>query len=780
MQTASHCPVPVAAAHPALAALDDPLEWQSYSRAVPGQDGLWESSLAVLGMHCAACAMTLEQLLGRLPGMHSVRVSGASAMARLVWSPQASRPSAWAAALAGSGYALHPAGDPQLLRLRERARRLLLWRWLVAGFCMMQVMMYAFPAYIAASGDITPDMQSLLRWASWVLTLPVMLFSCSPFFSSAWSDLRRRRIGMDVPVALGLLLAFGASSAATFDPSGVLGDEVWFDSVTMFVFFLLSGRLLEARLRSRSAGALQAELQRMPESVERLAPDGSFERVAVRRLVPGDTIRVLPGDVIAADATVLEGSGSVDEAMLTGESRPLKRSAGDPVIAGSNNLDGMLRLRVERSGAQTRHAALVALMEQAALEKPELAQLADRIASPFLLLVLAASALAVLWWWPSGPAQAIGVALSVLIVTCPCALSLATPAATLASAGALARQGVLVRRLAALDGSAAVDTVGFDKTGTLTGERMRIVAATQRAGVTFDQALELAAALAQHSLHPASRAIMERASATPAPAREVTVVAGQGIGGVVAAGPGVCAGHLWLGSAALCRVPAPQRDPVRSQVHLADSQGWLASFTLGEELRADSVQAVRALGALGVQVELLSGDRLAAVRRVAALAGISRFAGECGPEDKLLHVRRLQQQGRRVAMVGDGMNDAAVLAGADVSLAMAQAAATARCGADIVLMGNAPSTVPMLLLQARRTRSVVRQNLGWAALYNLICIPLALMGQMPPWLAGLGMASSSLLVVLNSARLAQLPRVAVAAPAPAPQRGLAELQESAR
>ncbi|HMA09469.1 MAG TPA: heavy metal translocating P-type ATPase, partial [Ramlibacter sp.] len=631
-------------------------------------------------------------------------------------------------------------------------------RWLVAGFCMMQVMMYAVPAYVAATGEITPDIEALLRWASWVLTLPVVLFSCWPFFAAALRDLRHRVVGMDVPVALGVAIAFGASTAATFDPTGPLGGEVWFDSVTMFVFFLLSGRLLEQRLRDRTAGSLEALMRRVPHTVERQqGVGGPFERVAVRRLAPGDVIRVSPGEVLPADGTVIAGESRVDEALLTGESHPLSRGEGARVIAGSVNLTGVVLVRVERTGGQTRWAGIVALMEQASMDKPRLARIADRIASPFLLAVVLAAAGACAWWWSTDHARAIGVAVAVLIVTCPCALSLATPAATLAAAGALARNGVLVRRLQALETCASVDTVVFDKTGTLTEGRMAVVATRLRPGVDGARALSWAAALARHSLHPASRAIVAAARNEGALATEIVEVAGRGVRGSLAAGQGLPAHELRLGSASFCGAPAQSEDVVGPQVHLAEQQGWLASFDLDEAMRQDAVPAMAALHALGLRLQLLSGDRGAGVKRLARRAGIEWSRGDCSPEDKLQHVRQAQRQGHRVAMVGDGMNDGPVLARSDVSIAMGEAVPLAQARSDFVVLGGQLQAVASLWTQARRTRDVVRQNLVWAAVYNAVCVPLAVVGAMPPWLAGLGMAASSLLVVANSARLARVP-----------------------
>jgi Cu2+-exporting ATPase len=737
------------------AVLDEPGEWEAFGRRVAGRDGWWESYLAIEGMHCAACTLTVEQALGEAPGVESVQVNGASGTARVVWTPQLGLPSAWLAALKRAGYGAVPAGDLLNSAPRTQAQRLMLWRWLVAGFCMMQVMMYAVPAYMAGPGEITPDIEALLRWASWVLTLPVVLFSCWPFFTAAWRDVRNGRIGMDVPVALGILIAFGASTAATFDPAGLLGREVWYDSVTMFVYFLLSGRLLEQRLRDRTAGALEALMRRLPQTIERQEQDGEFRRVAVRRLAPGDLIRVLPGEVFPADGIVTTGESRVDEALLTGESRPLLRRKGEAVIAGSHNLSGMVHVRVERVGGETRYAGIVALMEQASMDKPHLAQVADRIASPFLLVVMAAAAAAGAMWWSVDPGRALGVAVAVLIVTCPCALSLATPAATLAAAGALARRGVLVRRLQALESCASIDTVIFDKTGTVTEDRMGLVGTQVREGADTQQALALAGALSRHSLHPVSRAITAAAGAVDWTATQVTEVAGRGVQGIVAAGGGQ-ARQLRLGSATFCGAPARQGDAQGLEVHLADEQGWLATFELDEAMRQDAKPAVSALRALGLRVQLLSGDRGAAVKRLARRAGIEGAFGDCSPEDKLEHVRLAQQRGHLVAMVGDGVNDAPVLARADVSVAMGQAVPLAQAKSDFVVLGGNLRAVASLLLHARRTRQIVRENLAWAGLYNAVCVPLAALGYMPPWLAGLGMAASSLLVVANSARLARI------------------------
>jgi len=740
--------------------LDDPQEWAAFGRPLGAAEApaCWESHVAVEGIHCAACAMTIEDALGAVPGVQSVRVNAASRRARIVWSPAEARPSQWFAAAAQAGYRFVPAGDVSRQQARRIESRRALFRWLVSGLCMMQVMMYAVPAYVAGPGDMTRDIELLLRWASWVLTLPVMLFACGPFFSGAWRDLKQRRIGMDLPVSLGILITFFVSTAGTCDPDGPLGREVFFDSLTMFVFFLLTGRWLEARLRDRTAGALDALMGRLPDSVERRGPDGRFAPVAAHRLAPGDVIRVRPGEAFAADGVVIEGDTSADEALLTGESTPVPRPCGARVLAGSHNLGAAVLVQVGAVGRATRFGQIVALMEDAATQKPRLAQLADRVARPFLAAVLAAAALAAAWWWPAGPGHALMVAASVLIVTCPCALSLATPAAMLASAGERARQGVLVARLQALESLAGVDTVVFDKTGTLTHRQPRLARIYSRRGVPPGDALALAAALAEATLHPAAQALADawraQGLASDWVLAEAQEHAGQGVQGRLRPRrPGGAARALRLGSAAFCGVP--RLDVPAMQVHLSGEEGWVASFVLEEDLRADAAEAVTALGGEGVQVQLLSGDRDAAARRLADGAGIALARGDCLPEDKLDAVRRMQTAGRRVAMVGDGLNDGPVIAQADASFAFGHAVALTRARADFIVLGDELSAIPATLSQARRTLRVVRQNLAWSAAYNAVSVPLALAGWMPAWLAGLGMAASSLLVVLNSARLAR-------------------------
>ncbi len=739
----------------ALALLDAPQEWGAFSHRSNQAADAWESSVVIEGMHCAACSLTVEDALCRVPGVISAQVGAASHRARVVWRDTQVLPSAWMQAVQDCGYRAVPANDVFASERRKLETRQALWRWLVAGLCMMQVMMYAYPAYIAHAGDLTGEMEQLLRWASWVLTLPVMLFSCGPFFRNAWRDVVHLRVSMDMPVALGILITFAVSTVGTFEPLGRFGREVYFDSLTMFVFFLLTGRWLELRLRDRTAGALEAVMNRLPDSVERQLDDGTFARVATRRVVVGDVLRVQAGETFMADGVLCVGQTQVDESLLTGESRALTRGVGAQVLSGSHNLGSTVQMRVEHMGAATRFAQIVALMESAAATKPQGALLADRLAKPFLIAVLIAAAAACAWWWGRDPEHALMVAVAVLVVTCPCALSLATPAAMLASAGALARAGVLVRRLQALEALASIDTLVFDKTGTLTRDAMVLAQVQTRDGCSKERALALAVALAQHSRHPVSRALVSAQKDTRWRCDAVHETAGQGIAGVAysaLAKEGGGAVSLRLGSDTFCAVPPVATSDV--MVYLSDDQGWLASFCLQEELRAQAVEVVAALTALGVGVCLLSGDRAPSVARIARQLGIQRAKAACSPDDKLHYLRDLQAQGHKVAMVGDGLNDGPILAGANVSFAFGQAVALAQAKADFVVLGENLMRVAQTLVLARRTMAIVRQNLWWALLYNAACVPLAVVGVLPAWLAGLGMASSSLIVVLNALRLA--------------------------
>lgn len=740
-----------------FAVLDDPLEQREFTTLTEGPDGqrTARSVLMVQGMYCAACADAVEGALCGLPGVRKAEVHAATRRLTVEWDPAQTRVSALAQAVGRVGYRLLPQREALGVEQRIIEGRRVLWRLFVSGICMMQVMMYTWPAYVTQPGEIPPDLVQLLRWASWVLSVPVLLFASGSFFAGAWRDLKQGRIGMDTPVSIGILVTFVVSSLATFDPTGPWGDEVWFDSLTMFVFFLMGGRYLEFKARARTAGALDELMTRLPEVTERMRPDGTFEPVSVRRLAVGDVVRVQAGQAFPGDGTLLSASARVDEALLTGESEPVARVRGEGVIAGSFNLAGPVEVRIDRLGADTRFAQIVALMERASTDKPRLAQLADRIAAPFLVVVVLAALVAAVLWWQVDHSRALAVAVSVLIVTCPCALSLATPAAMLASAGALAKRGVLVRRLQAFEALAQVDTVVFDKTGTLTQDRLGVRSFRVRPGADEAEALSLAAGLAAGSLHPASRSVVEFAKGRgvePASTQgwlELSESAGKGMSAVHPVYGAVRLGAAdWTGAGA-----SSDEQDGQPCVHVADGEGWLATFELDEGVRVDAAATVARLRELGMQVWLLSGDRPQSAHRIARFVGIAHVVASASPEEKLEQLARLQNQGHRVAMVGDGINDGPVLARAHTSFALGSAAPLAQAQADYLVQSGRLAEVAHALEQARQTMRVVKQNLAWAAAYNALSIPLALAGYMPPWAAGLGMAISSFWVIGNALRL---------------------------
>lgn len=744
-----------------LSGLDDPEALERFTQWRIDRHGerRAESSLRLGGLHCAACAGLIEAALLRLEGVEAARVNAAAELAQVCWDPARTRASALVAAVRHAGYDAAPdlAADARALRAREQG--LALWRLFVAAFCAMQVMMFAAPVYFAAPGELAPDLRQLLHWGSWVLTLPVMWFSAAPFFTGAWRALRQRRIGMDVPVALGLGVTFVASTGAAFDPGGVFGDAVYFDSLTMFVAFLLAARWLEGQARQRAAAALEGGASSLPEQALRVLGDGRTEAVALSRVAVGDRLRVPLGARFAADGVLLDGATASDESLLSGESRPQPKQAGDEVLAGSLNLGAPVEMRVTRCGVATRHAAIVALTREALMQRSALAASAERWAAPFLVAVLVLAGLAAAAWSQIDPARALWVAVSVLIVTCPCALSLAAPSAWLVAGGQLARRGVLLRRLDALDAMARVQVLCVDKTGTLTQAQpqwrgmQRLDAGAASVPLADATLLQLAASLAAWSGHPLSRALAGLAAVDASPPvrwHEVREQAGAGVAALDAQG------REWrLGAAAFVGATAWSGDDDALQLWFGVGGSVLLRIDFEETLRDDAVAALAALRQQGIAVHLLSGDRPQRVQRLAARLGLVVAQASASPQDKRDAVRRLQADGQVVAMLGDGINDAPVLAQADVSLAMGEGSDLARHSADAVLLSMRLSDVAPAFALARRARRVVRQNWAWAAGYNAACIPLALAGWLPPWLAGLGMALSSLAVVGNALRLAR-------------------------
>lgn len=704
-----------------------------------------EARLLVEGVSCAACVWLLEHHLRALEGIEGAWVNLSQHRLRVVFDPEKIPVSRIMQTVRAIGYKPHPWQPESLRSLEEKEKKAAARRLAVAGLGAMQVMMYAVALYAGALQGMASHHRDLLRLACALISIPVVLYAAQPFFLAAWRDLRNRRPGMDVPVSLAIGSAWLASLWATWQGTG----EVYFDSVSMFTFFLLTGRWLEMRVRHARDSTGTDLHSLLPETCLRkeTSRENSWEQTTPSDLRPGDLVRILAGDSIPADGRILNGQSAVDEAALTGEHFPVSRGPGDSVHAGTINTENTLEVEVTQAGGDTRLSAISRLLEQARAEKPALVQLADRVSGWFVSSVLLLSLAVLLYWLQQRPEDAFWIMLSVLVATCPCALSLATPAAMAAATCALQARGFLVCRGHTLGTLVHITHVVFDKTGTLTQGKLRLDAIKVLDDTrTKEEVLDLAAALEAHSRHPL-------ASAFPQPRQPIAQVRNRvGLGLEANIGQ-----QLWRLGQPRFACPAQQLTPPDSR------HSWLllscdaipkAWFGLTDSLRPDARQTVQRLRAAGLHLSLLSGDSKAVVAHTARQLGFDSWTAGASPEDKLHAVNQRQARGERVLMVGDGINDIPVLAAADLAVTMNNAADLTRVQADGILLSDDLSLLPDSLALARKARRVVVQGIVWALGYNLLVLPLAACGLLPPWMAALGMSASSLLVVINALRLA--------------------------
>ena len=738
---------------------DDAADWQIYDREdmlaafAESSDGTAEATIYVGGMYCAACSWLIETTMARVPGMLSADINPVTHRLRVRWHAADVGLGGILAALANLGYDPQPltpesASRPELLEQRAALKRLL-----VASLGMMQVMMFAVGLYAGDFQGMEPDMQYFLRWVSLVVTTPVVLYSARPFFRSAWRGVIARAPGMDLPVSIAVTAAYVGSIYATLTNA----PAVWFDSVVMFVFFLTLGRFLEMRARHRSVDRSTALSNVLPNTVTRCGADGQIT-IPCSQLVAGDVVLVRPGESIAADGILIDGETAVDEALLTGEATPKPKSIGDPLLAGSINLDSMVQFRVETTGSDTTLGTISRMSERARYARPTYVQVADRIASTIVVAILIIAAVVGTFWYVTAPDRAFVVTLSVLVVTCPCALALATPAAFAAAGTRLAQLRLLVTNGNAIEALARSTRILFDKTGTVT-RGAPVIEEIEILDDEFDekQCLCIAAALETVSTHPIASAF--RATKYDVAISDQSVAVGNGVSGTID-------GQQWrLGRASFVgaafwpgRPYVPEHMDVRegpaaTGVYLGVEGRLVARFDISDELREDATDTISHLAELGLRAGLISGDGDTAVQHTAGKLGIDDYHANCSPEDKLEIIRTAQQKGETVIMVGDGINDAPVLAGADASIAPAHGAMLAQTNADIVLVGDSLGSVATAVLLSRQTMKIVTQNLAWAIVYNAAALPLAALGYVPPWAAAIGMSASSLIVVLNALRI---------------------------
>jgi Cu2+-exporting ATPase len=723
---------------------DDTAEWQVYDSEnmieafAERSNGEVEATIYVGGMYCAACSWLIETSMARVNGIASADINPVTHRLRVRWSPARIGLGGILATLAGLGYDPQPlapesAARPELLEQRAALKRLL-----VASLGMMQVMMFAIGLYAGDFQGMEPSMRRFLRWISFAVTTPVVFYAARPFFTSAWRGLKARSPGMDLPVSIAVGSAYAGSVYATLTNAAA----VWYDSVVMFVFFLTLGRFLEMRARHRSIDRSAALANVLPNTVTLVAGDEE-KTVPSGQLVAGNVVLVRPGDSIPADGVLIAGATSVDEALLTGEATPKPKQAGDEVIAGSINLDGVIRVRVLATGSDTTLGTISRLSERARYARPAYVQLADRVASYIVVAILVIAAAVGAYWAVNAPDRAFVITLSVLVVTCPCALALATPAAFAAAGTRLAQLRLLVTNGNAIEVLARARRVLFDKTGTVTRGQPDIEQ-VELLDERYDeqQVRRIAAALETVSSHPVARAF--RVTANDLRASEQRVDVGDGVAGTID-------GRRWR----LGRAGYAGPEAANTGIYLSVDHHPVARFTISDRLREHSAETVFRLAALGMTAGLVSGDSRAAVKLAAAELGIDDYQAECSPADKLEIIRRLQEQGEAVVMVGDGINDAPVLAGADTSIALAHGAELAQTSADVLLVGESLLPVATAVEVARGTLRIVRQNLAWAIVYNGLALPLAALGFVPPWAAAIGMSASSLIVVLNALRISR-------------------------
>ncbi|HTP84564.1 MAG TPA: heavy metal translocating P-type ATPase [Alphaproteobacteria bacterium] len=697
--------------------------------------------LMVEGITCAACVWLIETVLAREPGIIEARVNVATRRLVVRWAGPAADAHRHVERLAALGFRLIPFDPQRLVMAEQGAERELLKSMAVAGFAAGNVMLLSVSVWAGENGEMGPATRDLLHWVSALIALPAIAYAGRPFFRSALTAVKAGRTNMDVPISIGVLLAAGMSLFETF-ASGV---TTYFDSAVTLLFFLLAGRYLDLRARGRARAAAENLLTLAARSVNVLAVDGSVRAVLPQAVASGATVLVAAGERFGVDGHIVEGRSDLDTSLVTGETVPAMAGPGTAVFAGTVNLTAPVRMTVTATGEGTLLAEIVRLMEAAAQGRGRFVALADRVARAYAPLVHALAALTFLGWYGFGGVSAhdaLLTAIAVLIITCPCALGLAVPVVQIVASGRLLRGGTLLKSATALERLADIDTVVFDKTGTLTVGRPELSQDRMRSG----EDLRLAASIAASSRHPLARALQRACPGVEA------------LGGVAEhPGRGLSAaeghGEIRLGSRAFCGISADEAVPGGPELWLARPGHPPVQFMFTDALRCDAAEIIQDLRRRGLDVRLMSGDRAAVVAGVARRVGLDLWQAECTPARKAAELAALRAHGRRVLMVGDGLNDAPALEAADVSASPATAADICQTAADLVFQGDRLAPVLEALDMAKRTRRLVRQNLVLALAYNLAAVPLAILGYVTPLIAAVAMSSSSVIVIGNALRL---------------------------
>ena len=710
-----------------------------------------EAILVISGISCAACAWLIEHRLNQLEHVVSANLNLTTHRLLLRWKDNDLKLSQILEEIHQLGYQAHPFSATVAEQQRIQESKTAFRRLAVAGFATMQVMMLSVPLYVGALRGILEQYEIFLRGASMLFATAVVLYSARPFFSAALRDIRTRHLTMDVPVSIAILLAYFASVWSTVNQ----GPEIYFDSVCMFTFFLLTGRFFEMRARHRMTQAGNNLLDLMPSAATRYSPEGN-EVIPASDILVGDLLIIKPGQQIPADGIVESGISAVDEAALTGEYLPIDKSEGDTLIGGTHNVESQLMMRVTATGVDAELNTIMRLMDRAQQEKPAIAIFADKVASRFVAAVLIiASSIAIVWSFID-PSQAFWITLAVLVVTCPCALSLATPTALTAATASLREQGFLISKGHVLEGLNQIDRIVFDKTGTLTRGELsleQMIPASADITLSEQQVLKIAATLEQYSNHPIARAFN---AITHFSTDNIEQITGQGVKGKLININGHEDANYRIGRADFAFPTANVQPPIqddRQWLLLANEKQPLYWFALSDTLRQGAIPMVKQLKAWGIKISILTGDPSAQVEAVAKALDIDDVHKGLSPAQKLELASQWQQQGERLMMVGDGINDVPTLARADIAVAIGQASDLTKTNADAVITNNSLTTILHALSKGRKSTRIIRQNIYWALLYNVLALPLAATGFIPPWAAAIGMSLSSLIVVGNALRL---------------------------
>jgi Cu2+-exporting ATPase len=746
-----------------LKAYDNPQVQKHF--VADGSEQIREVSLILEGIVCAACVWLNEQHLNALPGVISANINYSNNRARVRWDNNRINLSEILESITRIGYLAHPYNPDRQQALIEKDKKQQLRRIGIAGVLGMQIMILAVAMYTGEWWGIEETFKQMFRWVSLAVTTPLLLFSSRPFFSAALRDLKNQRVGMDVPVALGIGIAFFASLMHTIQGSG----EVYFDSVAMFTFFLLSARYFESGARKRTAEATEALLNLQPAIATKLIVDdnGVYDHqkqvsISVAELSIGDFVLVRPGERIPADGSIVEGTSGINESLITGESLPVTKTINDSVIGGSTNTENPLVIKIDKIGDDTVLASIHRLLDEAQNRKPAIAKMADRLASKFVSIILLLASGVAIYWYQTDPEHWIAITIATLVVTCPCALSLATPAAFTAASGQLAKLGLLATSATALETLSKATDFVFDKTGTLTQGNIHLVKAISLDESNIENHLQIAAALEASSEHPVAKSLIQAARETTRSGEQIKVSrldnkAGSGVNGIIENRQWYLGNLNYINQICVQSVSsellAEHQINEMTLVALATDKKIFAVFAFDDELRAEAQELIRNLKRHNKTVTLMTGDNEANALRIARKVGIDNVHANMKPADKLAQVQRMQHNGAIVAMTGDGINDAPVLAGADVSIAMGSGTQLAAAHADLILLSNHVEHLYAGYQISRRTLKIIRQNLTWAFGYNLLAVPAAATGHVDPWMAAIGMSASSLFVVLNALRL---------------------------